>query len=176
VRRIVFPSFSLTILIIFALTACQQLPAPATSGAPSSSANVTWEDVTVVRDTLAKTAPADELSAPPTPSVLEAPETSVTPESNLAPPPPAISDPDDFVEKPADDLTAAFGAPSMLRREGQVQIWQYKLTGCVVDFFIYADGPLLVVKYAAMRSRFLGGQLDGDACKMALYEIRQKQP
>ena len=83
-------------------------------------------------------------------------------------------DPADFIDKSAIDLTRAIGNPSMIRFEGAVQVWQYKLTTCVVDFYLYTDGGTMITKHSHMRSRILGDRINIATCTADVYEESQK--
>ena len=78
-----------------------------------------------------------------------------------------------FLGQSPDELKNRLGAPSTLKKEGNVEIWQYQLLDCVVDFFFYDKAGTLVATHTDMRSPFLGGQLDQAACEYALYKISQ---
>jgi len=82
-------------------------------------------------------------------------------------------DPQLFLGQSPDELKDRLGAPSILRKEGTVEIWQYQLLDCVVDFFFYDKAGTLAATHIDMRSPFLGGQLDQAACRHALYKINQ---
>lgn len=46
-------------------------------------------------------------------------------------------DPSELVGLKAGVIQAKFGTPSLLRRDGPAQIWQYRSSGCIVDVFFY---------------------------------------
>lgn len=46
-------------------------------------------------------------------------------------------DPSELVGLNAGMIEAKFGAPTLLRRDGPAQIWQYRASGCIVDVFLY---------------------------------------
>lgn len=46
-------------------------------------------------------------------------------------------DPSELVGLKAGVIQAKFGAPTLLRRDGPAQIWQYRSSGCIVDVFFY---------------------------------------
>ena len=78
-----------------------------------------------------------------------------------------------FLGQSTDELKNRLGAPSILRREGTVEIWQYQLSDCVIDFFFYDKAGTLAVTHTDMRSPFLRGQLDQVACRQTLYKINK---
>ena len=106
---------------------------------------------------------------------LNAPASTMIPESDV----PVMTvapqdlDPQLFLGQSPDELKNRLGAPSILRKEGTVEIWQYQLSDCVVDFFFYDKAGALAATHTDMRSSFLGGRLDQAACRHALYKINQ---
>ena len=167
----VFDLNSITVLLIFAgLAGCQQLQIPVTPKTDSS--NISWRDLTIQRDNLpASTNPNENIKAEAV--ELNAPDSTMILESDL----PVITvvpqdlDPQLFLGQSPDKLTNRLGAPSILRTEGNVEIWQYQLSDCVVDFFFYDKAGTLAATHTDMRSPFLGGQLDQAACRHALHKI-----
>ena len=161
------------VLLMFAgLTGCQQLQVPAHPKTDTS--NISWKGLTIQRDNLPiSTNPNENIKAEAI--ELNAPDSTMIPESDL----PVITvvpqdlDPQLFMGQSPDELTSRLGAPSLLRTEGNVEIWQYQLSDCVVDFFFYDKAGTLAATHTDMRSPFLGGQLDQAACKHALYKISE---
>ncbi len=51
----------------------------------------------------------------------------------------------------AAELKAAFGDPTLLRRDGPAQLWQYAGNGCVLHVFLYEDGGIFRVSYSEVR-------------------------
>jgi len=198
VRRIVYPYLNLLWLILFGLAGCQHLPAPVTSTTPtnaadSAAASVTWEGASIQRENLPTTAvtpddpvTTDENSADDTPEIdqtgagltpdIEPAETSI-PDVPAAP---QDLDPATFLGASQIDLAANFGAPTMIRHEGKVEVWQYQLPECVIDFFLFETSgqdentQTMRAAHTDMRSPILGGQLDSGACTRALYAVSQK--
>ena len=159
-------------LILVALAGCQQLQVPVAPKTDSSK--ISWEGVTIQRDNLpASTNSRVNIEAEAV--ELNAPDSTMIPESDL----PVMTvapqdiDPQLFLGQSPDQLKNRLGAPSVLRKEGNVQIWQYQLSDCVVDFFFYDKVGTLAATHTDMRSPFLGGQLDQAACKHALYKISE---
>ena len=117
-------------LILAGLTGCQHLQVPVTPKTDSS--NISWRDVTIQRDNLpASTNPNENIE---TEAVeLNTPDSTMIPESDL----PVIIvapqdlDPQLFLGQSTDQLTNRLGVPSILRKEGNVEIWQYQLSDCV---------------------------------------------
>ena len=169
----VFHFYNIILLLIFAgLAGCQQLQVPVAPKTDSS--NISWKGLTIQRDNLpTSTNPNENIKAEAV--ELNAPDSTMTPESDL----PVITvvpqdlDPQLFLGQSPDQLTNQLGAPSVLRREGDVEIWQYQLSDCIIDFFFYDKAGTLAATHTDMRSPFLGGQLDQAACRHALYKISQ---
>ena len=71
-------------------------------------------------------------------------------------------------------LVRNLGKANMIRQEGQVEVWQYQFSSCVVDFFFYPmgeDPSELISKNWNMRSAVMGDRLDPGSCReeMSLY-------
>ena len=161
------------LLLIFAgLAGCQQLQVP--FAPKTDSSNISWKGLTIQRDNLpSSTTPNENITGEAV--ELNAPDSTVIPEPDV----PVMTvapqdlDPQLFLGQSTDKLKNRLGAPSILRKEGTVEIWQYQLSDCVVDFFFYDKAGTLAATHTDMRSPFLGGQLDQSACKQALYKINQ---
>ena len=161
------------LLLLFAgLAGCQQLQVPVASKTDSS--NISWKGLTLQRDNLPISKNSSENIA--TEAVeLNASGSTINPESDV----PVMTitqqglDPQFFLGQSRDQLKNRLGTPSVLRKEGAAEIWQYQLSDCVVDFFFYDEAGMLATTHTDMRSPFLGGRLDRAACKHALYKISQ---
>ena len=169
----VFDLYIKLLLIAFVgLTGCQQLQVPFTPKTDTS--NITWQKLTIQRNSLptSKT-PKDDINAEAV--ELSVPVSTTTPEPDV----PVMTvvtktvDPKLFLGQSPDQLKNSLGAPSILRTEGSVEIWQYQFSDCVVDFFFYGTGGKLAATHVDMRSPLLGGHLDRAACKYALHKISQ---
>jgi hypothetical protein len=169
----VFHLYNTMVLLLFAgLAGCQQMQVPV---APvSDSSNINWKGLTFQRDNLpTSTNPNENIEAEAV--ELIAPDTTMTPETDL----PVITiapqdlDPQLVLGKSPEQLKSQLGTPSILKKEGNVEIWQYQLSDCVIDFFFYDKAGTLAVTHTDMRSPFLGGQLDQTACRQALYKMSQ---
>jgi len=103
--------------------------------------------------------------APPPPPPEAAPEIS---EPELAPPP-AEFEPASIVGLSADQLEARFGTADLLRREGTAEVWQYRLSACVVDYFVYPDaaGIRKIVAWD-WRAPVLSADIDALKCRQDL--------
>lgn len=49
------------------------------------------------------------------------------------------------------ELKAGLGRPTLLRRDGPAQLWQYAGSGCVLHVFLYEDHGTFRVTYAEVR-------------------------
>ena len=65
-------------------------------------------------------------------------------------------------------LLARLGAADLLRREGSMEVWQYQLSGCVVDFYIYPAADGRRINHWDWRVPTIGGSLDMKACRQQL--------
>ena len=176
-HRIRYPLNIMLLLTVFSVSGCQQLSGPAAShgvgeakSTPTDETDVTWQGLTIQRNNM-PTLPEDRQT-----------ETSLNDDSQTfseitdsagAPEPPQNLDPAIFIDKSTVHLANTLGEPTMRRKEGAVEIWQYRLADCVVDIYFNEDAGSLTGKYTDMRSRFLGGVIDPAACMMNLYEISQ---
>ena len=60
------------------------------------------------------------------------------------------------------------GKANMVRKEGSIEVWQYQLGSCVVDFFFYPvdeGASQLILKTWDMRSTIMGVRLDRGSCR-----------
>ena len=171
--RHVFIRYKIWLLLLVAgLVGCQQLPGAV--GPKTDSSNISWKGLTVQRDDLPTSKEPDENIEAGSVDINEA-VSAVIPEAEL----PMITvapqgiDPQLFLEQSPAQLKSRLGAPTTLRKEGQVNIWQYQLPECVIDFYFYEKAGTMVATHTDMRSLFLGGALDEAACKLALFKIDQ---
>ncbi len=169
----VFHPYNTMLLLMFAgLAGCQQLQVPVAQKTDTS--NISWKRLTIQRDNLPSSTTPNENFADEAVD-LNAPDSTMIPESDL----PVMTvtpqdlDPQQFLGQSPDELRNRLGAPSILRKEGTVEIWQYQLSDCVVDFFFYDNAGTLAARHTDMRSPFFGGQLDQAACRHTLYKINQ---
>ena len=169
----VFHLYTTMLLLMFAgLAGCQQLQV---SVAPKTdTSNISWKGLTIERENLTSTKTHIENIAEEAVE-LNAPDPTIVPESDA----PTVSvvpqdlDPQRFLGQSPNELKNHLGAPSILRKEGTVEIWQYQLSDCVVDFFFHYKAGALAATHTDMRSPFLGGQLDQAVCRQALHKINQ---
>ena len=159
-------------LLVVGLAGCQQLPGAV--GPKTDSSNIRWKGLTIQRDNLPTSKEPDENIEAEAVDINEA-VSAIIPEAEL----PVITvatqdlDPRVFLEQSPAQLKSRLGVPTTLRQEGQVNIWQYQLPECVIDFFFYDKAGTVVATHSNMRSPFLGGTLDEAACKLALFKLDQ---
>jgi len=168
-----FHRYNKLLLLIFSgLAGCQQLQVPVAQKTDSS--NISWKGLTIQSDNLPTSTNHDE-NIEAEAVELNTPNSTIIPESDV----PAVTvakqglNPQFFLGQSPDQLKNRLGTPSTLRKEGTVEIWQYQLSDCVVDFFFYDKAGTLAATHTHMRSPLLGGQLDQTACRHALYKINQ---
>ena len=71
-------------------------------------------------------------------------------------------------------LVQNLGSANMVRKEGSIEVWQYRFGSCVVDFFFYPideAASQLILKAWDMRSTIMGVRLNRGSCRdeMSLY-------
>ena len=93
-------------------------------------------------------------------------------------PPPAFK-PDTVLSKADSVLLSQLGVADIIRTEGQVRIWQYRLDRCVFDFFLTPansqnpDGTYMVRDWA-YRATTLGVNSNELICRRALAKDRMR--
>ena len=171
--RQVFHLYNIWLLLLFTgLAGCQQLPGAV--GLKTEPSNISWKNLSIQRDKLPTSEDPDENIEVDAVDISEA-GSAIVPEQEL----PVVEvtpqglDPHLFLDQSPAQLKSRLGAPTVLRQEGQVDIWQYQLPECVVDFFFYDKAGAPVATHTDMRSPFLLGTLDEAACELALFKIDQ---
>ena len=106
-----------------------------------------------------------------TQTISEQTSSDITPKDVAGP---KIFDPTKVIGFATPILIHNLGSANMVRKEGPIEVWQYRFGSCVVDFFFYpvdegASG--LILKTWDMRSTIMGDRLDRDSCRdeMNLY-------
>lgn len=95
------------------------------------------------------------------------------------PPPPPEFKPDTVLSKPDTVLLSLLGAADIIRTEGQVRIWQYRLDRCVFDFFLTPKNDMkqngvYAVRDWAYRATIMGVSANELICRRALAKDRMK--
>ena len=86
------------------------------------------------------------------------------------PPPPAELAPATLLGIDQAGLFSTLGAADLLRQEGNMEVWQYRMTACVVDFYIYPAATGRQVTHWDWRVPKIGQTLDVTACRQQLAE------
>lgn len=107
-------------------------------------------------------AACSEAESPPAPAE-QATEPPLAPYNGMAmvPPAPVDADPDQLLGLSGDAITGKLGKPALVRREGAVEVWQYRRVRCVLDLFLY--GSERKVEHVDLRDR-------GDATEQAVRD------
>lgn len=154
------------------------------SSEQTGTSNISWKSQAIQRDDLPKSlkrgqikvstdSPTDEISSNKDSSAdSEQTVSEIIPKTTL-PPAPKNIDPDIFLGNSAKHLASELGTPTILRREGAAEVWQYQLSSCVIDFYFFDGSETPAVKYTHMRSLFLSGMIDYAVCMIDLYQFSQ---
>jgi hypothetical protein len=126
-------------------------------------------------------APSPEKDAPEKDApAKDAPEKKAPEIVKPAPPsPPPAFKPDTVLSKADSVLLSQLGVADIIRTEGQVRIWQYRLDRCVFDFFLTPassqnpDGTYMVRDWA-YRATTLGVTANELICRRALAKDRMR--
>jgi len=100
-------------------------------------------------------APAPKEAAQPAPAPAEtppAPALAARPAPKPKPPPPRIK-PTDLIGLTQAELAKVLGPPAFKRIDDPAALWQYRGTRCILDLFLYADGPVYRVNHVEFRRR-----------------------
>ena len=108
-------------------------------------------------ETIAALTPPPEPEAPPPP-----------------PPPPSLS-PDELVGVKVADLIRRLGEPDYKRIDAGVEVYQYRLPSCVVDFVAMprAEGQPMVITSSHRRHRIINTAYDAASCHFDLGALDQ---
>ena len=68
----------------------------------------------------------------------------------------------------AQALQDALGTADRVRTEGQMQIWQYYATACVLDFYLYPGDDTLVIAHYHSRNPIFEAALNAYQCQVQL--------
>jgi len=106
-------------------------------------------------------------SAPAPKSVAPAPEGAeraalVPPQPKPEPKPEPRIRPADLIGLTDARLAEVLGSPAFKRMDDPAALWQYRGTRCILDLFLYADGPAYRVTHMEFR-KAAGGGAAGEA-------------
>lgn len=93
----------------------------------------------------AKSAPHDNPAASP-----------AVPYNGMAALPPVNDDPQQLMGLDRDAVNGMLGEPTLVRRDGDAEVWQYRADRCVLDLFLY--GIDKKVEHVDLRDRGDGGE------------------
>ena len=104
-------------------------------------------------DTAPTTPEAAAKPAAPPPTQPSPPQHSAraTPKPKPAPPPRITRA--DLIGLTEAELIKVLGPPAFKRIDDPAALWQYRGTRCILDLFLYADGPAYRVTHLELRSR-----------------------
>ena len=145
----------------------QAPPMPTVPAEPSSSdpidQNNNQTEIDLAISTVNKSSETHTNSAQATPDI--------TPEALAIP---KTFDPTKIIGFSTTVLVHNLGRANTVRKEGSIEIWQYQLGSCVVDFFFYPideGASQIILKTWDMRSTIMGNRLDRGSCRdeMNLY-------
>lgn len=79
---------------------------------------------------------------------------------------PREEEPEKLLGLETDAIQGLLGDPTLVRRDGDAEVWQYRSTGCVLDLFIY--GQPKRVEHVDLRNRGEGAPDAVRACFAAM--------
>jgi len=82
-------------------------------------------------------------------------------------------EPEELLGLSADDVTARLGHPTLIRREKDAEVWQYRQTECVLDLFLY--GSVKHVEHVDLRDRGDATDAAVRACFQRMLREREKK-
>ncbi len=86
------------------------------------------------------------------------------------PPPPPPGEPAGLPGLEESQLRVAYGAPSLVRKDGRTEMWRYDGVGCKAFFFLYPSGSSFAVRHVETVPR--GGDMAADANCLAALRAR----
>lgn len=78
------------------------------------------------------------------------------------------ADPQQLLGMDGTALNDLLGQPTLVRREGEAEIWQYRGDECVLDLFLY--GGMRQVEHVDLRDRGDASEKAVDACFVGIME------
>jgi hypothetical protein len=141
---------------------------------------ITDETVAAIIDEINQQSASPELTETPetVASLTEPPESPeppkpvepAEPEAPAAPPPPPEVEPATLIGESFTVLIQRFGAPEYIRRDGAIEIYQYRLPTCVIDFVSMPSATIApgIITSTHGRHRKRGGVYDAKQCAIDL--------
>jgi hypothetical protein len=135
---------------------------------------ITDETVAAIIDEINKQSASPELTetTETVASLTEPPESvePAEPEAPAAPPPPPEVEPATLIGESFTVLIQRFGAPEYIRRDGAIEIYQYRLPTCVIDFVSMPSATIApgIITSTHGRHRKRGGVYDAKQCAIDL--------
>jgi len=135
---------------------------------------ITDETVAAIIDEINQQSASPELTEIPktVASLTEPPESvePIFPEAPAAPPPPPEVEPATLIGESFTVLIQRFGAPEYIRRDGAIEIYQYRLPTCVIDFVSMPSATIApgIITSTHGRHRQRGGVYDAKQCAIDL--------
>ena len=163
-------SVMMAFMLSLTLSACVTTPEGGATLAPlraAKPASQSPEANTENSITSAETLADDEMTAIPEDEEL-ALVAVVPPAPEPEPELPPELDPASLVGSAADTLTKRLGSPTLRRREGSAEVWQYKMNACIVDF-VLSDGVNVTAWQSRHRTR--GVRIDNQLCRRNLATL-----
>lgn len=93
------------------------------------------------------------------------------PYSGVAVLPPGGSNPDRLLGMDAPELKSRLGEPTLIRRDGDAEVWQYRSDRCVLDLFLY--GAVKRVEHVDLRDRGSGDDQAARECFLRMLRGRR---
>jgi hypothetical protein len=87
----------------------------------------------------------------------------------------ASLDPASLQGQSAEGVSALLGEPALVRREAEVEIWQYRGEGCVLDLFLYPDGSRRKVIHLEARDNKEAGALSPGNCLDQVMTVKAQR-
>ena len=97
-----------------------------------------------------------------------APRLAMRPVNKLAPP-----DPGRLIGMDRDGVAGLLGPPAFRRSDDPALVWQYRSAACILDVFLYREGPAYAVAHFEVRGLSVV-EVDQGACFHGLLRDRAK--
>lgn len=84
--------------------------------------------------------------------------------------------PSELAGQDAPQVSALLGQPTLIRREADVEIWQYQGEACVLDLFLYPQGGVPRVRHLEARDRVLADSHPLESCLDQVMTEQARRP